>query len=246
MDRWSKTCGSIPSGYCQASTTHDPLWAGIDRKLEDALFYFNEMARSLQPPERTPMTGAIIGRHSESIYAHVDTFLAKARSVPGVIESCFGTDRVLMQTKWFGQLPNDEQTRRKTFSKRFRKAREKFSKHHLTNERNTSVHRLGYPGVEGKVIGPFGVEHTASPVKSVPTAESRRFDNPADEPGLPLAAAQPPQPVQPMWNQFIIGGKPLFAECRDYLQLAGDLRDQAHKLCQQLHGSDTVTPPPPA
>jgi hypothetical protein len=64
---------------------HDPLWAGIDRKLQDALFYFNEMARSLQQPERTPSNvaqqswGAIIGtRWQESFYAHVDTFLAKA------------------------------------------------------------------------------------------------------------------------------------------------------------------------
>ena len=117
-----------------------------------------------------------------------------------------------MRTEWFGQFPVGEQTRRKTFSKRFRKARGKISKQHLTNERNISEHRLGYPGVEGKVIGPFGVEHTArlAPVKGVPTAESRRFDNPADEPGLPLAAAQPPQPVQPRWDQFTIGGKLLF------------------------------------
>jgi hypothetical protein len=102
---------------------HDPLWAGIDRKLQDALFYFNEMARSLQPPERTPSnvaqqsSGAIIGtRWQESFYAHVDTFLAKARSVPEVIESCFGADRVLMRTEWFGQLPVGEQTRRKSQS----------------------------------------------------------------------------------------------------------------------------------
>jgi hypothetical protein len=81
------------------------------------------------------------------------------------------------------------------------------------------------------VNGPFGVEHTASPVKSVPTAESRRFDNPADEPGLPLAAAQPPQQV-----------RPLFDECRDYLKLASDLRGQASNICQQVHGSHTVTP----
>jgi hypothetical protein len=142
-------------------------------------------------------TGAIIDtRWQESFYAHVDTFLTKARSVPEIIESCFGADRVLMQTEWFRKRPVDEQTRRKKFSKRFRKARGKFSKHHLTNERNISEHRLGYPGVEGKVIGPFGEVHTASPVKSVPTAESRRFDNPADEPDLPMAWLHTPQPVQ--------------------------------------------------
>jgi hypothetical protein len=248
---------SVPFGKRVADpatyTAHDPLWAGIDRKLEDAQFYLDEMARSLQPPERTPMTvvqqstGAIIGtRWQESFYAHVDTFLAKARSIPEIIESCFGADRVLKQTGWFGRLTVDEQTRRKKFSKRFCKARGKFSKHHLTNERNTSEHRLGYSGVEGKVIGPFGEVHAASPVKRVPTAESRRFDNPADEPDLPLGWLHTPQPVQPRWDQFTINGKPLFSECREYLQLARDLRDQAHTLGQQVHGSDTVTPPPPA
>jgi len=36
-----------------------------------------------------------------------------------------------------------------------------------------------FPSVEGEVIGPFGEVHTASPVKRIPTAESRQF---ADEP----------------------------------------------------------------
>jgi hypothetical protein len=54
-----------------------------------------------------------------------------------------------------------------------------FRKHYLTNERNMSEHRLGFPNVEGEVIGPFGEVHTASPVKRIPTAESRQF---ADEP----------------------------------------------------------------
>jgi hypothetical protein len=30
------------------STAHDPLWAGIDGKLQDAQFYLGEMTRSLQ------------------------------------------------------------------------------------------------------------------------------------------------------------------------------------------------------
>jgi hypothetical protein len=78
---------------------HENLWAGVDRKLQDAHFAFDEMATSLPPPERTPMnvaqqsTGAIIDtRWQESFYAHVDTFLAKVRSVPEIIESSFGAD----------------------------------------------------------------------------------------------------------------------------------------------------------
>jgi hypothetical protein len=80
------------------------LWAGIDWKLEAAQISLHEMARSLSP-ERTTMTvvhqstGAIISHRWEQTYEHVDTFLAKARSVPEIIESCFGADRVLMQRR---------------------------------------------------------------------------------------------------------------------------------------------------
>jgi hypothetical protein len=114
-----------------ACTGH--LWAGIDRKLEAAQISLHEMARSLSPARTTmtvvqQSTGAIIGHRWERIYEHVDTFLAKARSVPEIIESCFGADRVLMQTGWWCyDLSDDERARRKKFSRKFRKEREKFS-----------------------------------------------------------------------------------------------------------------------
>jgi hypothetical protein len=159
---------------------------------------------------RKQSTGATTDARWQSFYAHVDTFLTKARSVPEIIESCFGADRVLMQTEWFRQLPVDEQTRRKKFSRRFRRARDKFSRHYLTQERHASERRLGFPNVEGQVIGPFGDVHTASPVKRVPTAESRRVGNSDNDPALQWAATQPPLPVQPRLDQFTIGGKLLF------------------------------------
>jgi hypothetical protein len=243
-----------PAPALPLSNTHQHLWAGVDRKLQDAKFSFDEMARSLQPPERTPMdvvqqsTGAIVGFpwQQDAFYTHVDTFLAKARSVPEIICSCFGADHVLMQTRWWDSLTPDEKTRRRKFSRRFDRKCKAFRGHNLTNERNTSEHRLGFPSVEGKVIGPFGEVHTASPVKGIPIAESRCFGNPGNDPALQWAATQPPQPIQPRWDQFTIGGKPLFPECKAYLELARELRDQAYAISQQVHGNRTLTRPPRA
>jgi hypothetical protein len=231
---------------------HEDLWAGVSRKLNDAHLYFEGMARSLQPPERTGMTvalqsaGTIIANPwQDHFYADVDTFLAKVRSVPEVIEACFGADcgsRVMKD--WFDRLPPAEQSRRRTFSTKFRVHREAFRKHHLSNARNVSEHRRGFPNVEGRVVGPFGKVHVASPVNRIPDAETRCF-SPGNAPDLPLwAATQSPQPIQPRCDQFTIGGKPLFDECRSYLQLACNLRDEADNICQQVHGSNSLTIPP--
>jgi hypothetical protein len=231
---------------------HEHLWAGVERKLQDAQFSLDEMGKSLQPPERPHMnvvqqsTGAIIDtRWQDSFYAHVDTFLAKVRSVPGVIESCFGADCGSRPMKvWFDALPFAEQTRRQTFSDQFQTDREAFGKHYLTKARNISEHRLGFPGVEGKVVGPFGDVHVATPVKRIPTAESRRFGDPGNDPALQWTATQPPQSVQPRWDQFSIDGKPLFPECRAYLALVQQLVEQARGISHRVHGTDSLTTPP--
>lgn len=80
---------------------HDHLWAGVDRKLEKARSDLADMAKSLRPPERTHMTvvlestGAIVGKDwQSSFYSHVDNFLIAVRSVPSIIEACFGADQV--------------------------------------------------------------------------------------------------------------------------------------------------------
>jgi hypothetical protein len=225
---------------------------GRQSKAPGAQTSFDQMAKSLQPPERTRMaavlesTGAIIDtRWQETFYAQVDSFLAQVRSVPEVIESCFGADcGSRPMREWFDRLPLAEQTRRQTFSDQFQADRKAFRTHRLTNERNISEHRLGFPSVEGKVIGPFGDVHAASPVKRVPTAESRRFGDPGNDPALQWAATQPPQAIRPKWDQFTIGGKPLFDECCAYLTTAQQIADRARGIAQRVHGSDTVTTPP--
>ena len=48
---------------------HEALWAGIERKLDNAKFHFEKMGQSLEPPESTHMNvalqaaGAIIDTH---------------------------------------------------------------------------------------------------------------------------------------------------------------------------------------
>jgi hypothetical protein len=224
------------------SPVHD-LWSGADLKVQSAGFFLSEMSRSLQPPEQTAInvvlesSGAIVGNlWEQSFYPRLDAFLAMARSVPEVIESCFGADRVLMKTWWWNTLTSDEKKRRRRFSRQFRRKCKAFRRHALSKARNISFHRDGYVSVEVRITGLFGVEYIGNPVRSVPIAE--RHPN---NPGPPFR--QIALPIRPMWSDFTIDGKPLFSECQAYLQLAIDLRAKADAICQQVHGNDTLTRP---
>lgn len=73
---------------------------------------FDDMGRSLRPPENTAVnvalesSGAILDTGwQDSFYGHVGSFLAKVRSVPSIIESCFGADRGSRSMRdWFDAL----------------------------------------------------------------------------------------------------------------------------------------------
>jgi hypothetical protein len=232
---------------------HDHLWRGVNGKIEEAHRSLREMGRLLDPPEQThwnvalESAGAVLDtRWQDNLYAHVGTFLAKVRSVPSIIEACFGIDRGSRQMRdWLDGLPPDERLRRQTFSDQFRADKEAFRKHHLTTERDVSEHRLGFPNVEGRVVGPFGQVHIAGPDRRIPTAEPRPLEaNINNDPALQWAATLPPRPVRPHWDQFTIAGKPLFPECRAYLQLASDLCGRAQKICDAVHGGQPLSTPP--
>jgi hypothetical protein len=230
----------------------EELWAGVDRKISNARFFLEEMGRSLQPtrvitagvPAEMPL------QWEQSFYARLDAFLAMARSVPDIIQWGFGVD-VAMRDKtwlkpWFDSLAASEQGRREEFSKRFKPPYDAFRSLALTNARNISLHRKGYPPVELNITGRFGVSYVGSPVKGVPGAESRPIsadDDPAD-PAVLWAATELPVPVRPMWTDFTIGGKPLFAECRAYLAQAEQLATQARGIAERVHGTDVLTPSP--
>jgi hypothetical protein len=229
---------------------HEDLWAGVDVKQGYAEFFLEEMTRSLQPPKGAAVleaTGAIVDTQwQRSLYPNLDAFLAMTRSIPEIIQSCFGADLGSKPMKlWFGALSRDEKTRRQKFSAGFNPSYETFRQHPLSNARNISFHRTGYPDVEVSIAGRFGVNHIGSPVKSVPTAESRPVSDIGDMPVGVWAATQAPQPVRPRWTDFTLGGKPLFDECRAYLELAKQLVDQARRICLSVHRTDSLTTPPP-
>jgi hypothetical protein len=226
---------------------HHILWAGIDLKLGHAQFFLDEMSRSLQRPPRTEALAAAISadvngdtRWQLSFYANLDAFLVMTRSIPAIIEYCFGKDP---QTKKvaFESLDGDEQNRRLKFSEEFDKPHGEFRQHPLSKQRNISFHRTGYPDVEVKIAGHFGIDYIGNPIKAVPTGENRPSENIGDDPAKMFAATLPPLPIQPRFSDFTIDGKPLFEECKSYLDRASELVARARKISQRVHGYKPLT-----
>src|ERR1035437_1853579 len=128
--------------------THNHLWVGVDLKIQAARTTLDEMRKALQPAVPTAWsvvqesTGTIVGGPDwQSIfYPLVPRFLSDVRSVPWIIEACFGFDRSPPMKTWWNQLPLDEQKRRKTFSDQFRADRKAIDDHALTTERNVADH----------------------------------------------------------------------------------------------------------
>jgi hypothetical protein len=218
---------------------NEDLWAGVHLKAEYAKFFLQKMSDTLQPPR---FSNAIV-LWEQSFYPNLDAFLAMARSIPEIIQCCFGKDGSHKMKRWFNALSHGEQLRRKEFANNFCASYKVFSDHALSTARNISFHRTGHPPVEVRITGRFGVTHVGDPVKRVPMAESRDFGDPGDNHALLWAATQPPFPVLPMWRDFTIGGKPLFAECKDYLELAEELVAEARVLSERVHGTEILTSP---
>jgi len=223
---------------------HDELWAGVDLKSSHATYFLTQMQKAIEPAKQTALTvalrstGAIIGNlWQQPFYANFDAFLGAARSIPEIIQCCFGHDRSPQMKSWFASsLDQAEQDRRKKFSRRFKRDYDKFRKLGLSNARNISFHRTGYPSVEVKMTGHFGVVYTGRPTRSVPITET-----PTYHPGPQLQPIN--LPLEPEWTDFTIDGKPLFEECQAYLKLAGELRTNAADICQRVHGNERLTIP---
>ena len=224
---------------------NDALWAGVELKSQYAEFHLDRMARSLQPPERTghnfamQAAGAVIDTGWQiAFYAHFDAFLAVVRSVPWIIEAGFGADtgHFVMRT-WLAGLMATERNQRQSFSGQFKSARDIFDKLPLGIARDRSVHRTGFAPTEVTIIGRFGVTFTGRPDKRVPTAETRQN---SDE----HSCLDKPSEVQLMETDFTIDGRPLFAECRAYLDAARKLIADARIIAATVHGAASLTPPP--
>jgi hypothetical protein len=228
---------------------HDELWASAELKIAHASFFFDQMGRSLYW-DRTARfavimaAGGVVGNSwHQAFYAYLDAFLAMGRSVPEVVNCCFGKDkRNKVMRDWFNGLSAAEKSRREIFTTQF--DCKDFSELPLSTARNITLHREGVAPVEVTITGLFGV-YTGSPTKAIPTWEMRPT-YPGDDPAAQLAAAERPVSLgPPVPDAFMIAGKPLFAECQAYIAKARILVTEARAIAERVHGSDVLTFPPP-
>ena len=224
---------------------YDDLWGRAESKLGYAEFHLLKMGDSLQLPRNTAhnvavqSSGAILDTGwQRAFWAYFDAFLLEARSVPLIIEACFGADRVGRVMKpWFDALPTPEQDRRRMFRIKFRITRNSFRDLPLTNARDISVHRAGTAPAKVTITGLFGVTYTGGPTELVPISETRQM--PAD-----LAWMERPAPVHPMWTDFTIDGRSLFDECHEYLKAANNAIQEGKPIAVDVHAGAPLTPPP--
>jgi hypothetical protein len=217
----------------------EKLWAGPALKLEFAEYHFTKMGRSLQPPARTvsnvalEAAGAIIDiGWQRSIYAHLDAFLSVTRSIAEIIQCCFGVDLANPEMRdWYSKLTHDERNQREEFRRQFEPYYKSFRALPLSKVRHIVEHRTGVAPATVTISGMFGVTHIGSPGVPVPISESRTL----------LAK---PHPVRPTWDDFEIDGQPLFRTCQEYLGRAQGLVDEARRIALQVHGTNTLSPPP--
>ena len=222
------------------------LWAGPELKLEYARLHYVQMIRALDPPPPTAhqvaqiSTGAIVSTAwQRTFYAHFDAFLSAARSIPEIIQCCFGHDGHPAMRAWLKEMAVDEVSRRMEFRRQFGPAYKQFRDLALSNTRHVVEHRTGVAPVEVMVVSMWGLTHVGSPTKHIPESEIR------DVPNAEMAWMVQPMPVPtPNWADFKVDDQPLFTAVRDYLEASANLVRNAREIADAVHGSSFLTPPP--
>ena len=218
---------------------HGDLWSGPQLKLEYALFFLTKMQRLLESPKMAgddaamAESGGIVETGwQRSIYPHFDAFLAATRSIPQIIQWCFGTDRDYRMLRWFNELPAEEQARRRDF------------RHQFTGYRtfrdlplSRTGHWRGYANI--KISARFGVTSIGDPARPIQLLETPHINIP-----LPLIAGA--LAIEPHSLQFQIDGRPLFAECHEFLGRAQTLIIDGRALAERIHGTNRLSAPPDA
>jgi len=225
---------------------YDELWAGPLLKLEYAAFHLQKMQQALEGPPRDHHSvamqagGAIIDTGwQRSIYPHLDAFLSTTRSIPEIIQCCFGVDDRNREIRdWFDKLSPDEQDRRRQFKRQFGDDYRGFRSLRMSKVRHITEHRTGVAPATVTIKGSFGDTHKGSPTQPVPTSETRQIDNPN------LAFLAKPQSIQPRWNDFEFEGKPLFAACHEHLNAASALVEKGRQIADVVHSTKQVSIPP--
>jgi len=225
------------------------LWAGPELKLEYALYHYTKMGEALRPPT-TPRAAALEAQGvivdtgwQRALYAHLDAFLSITRSIPEIIQCCFGVDAMTgrrghpMQI-WFAALSLDEQRRRQDFHDQFKPHYDGFRALPLGPVRHIIEHRTGVAPATVTIVGMYGVTHVGGPGNPVPLSETRQIDDPN------LQHLAKPHPIRPRWDDFEIDGQPLFRACQNYLDEANKLVAEARLIAGTVHGTSVVSDPP--
>jgi hypothetical protein len=230
---------------------HDELWAGIEFKLGEAQFFLEWMSKILMPARlNTPAFAEhATTQWQPDFYYYLDAFLGATRSVPDVIQKCFGDDN-LSKEEWPQPLDAEETARRKSFQDEFKSLRRDFNKLLLSRVRVGTFHWLGVPPVQTKARVWLGQEYTGGPLEFIPSAASRQLP-PETDPAVVVIAGKP-LPVEPSWQDFTLEipqgdgttqSSPLFEECRTYLRAAKELVKESKKICGREHSGGKLTPP---
>jgi hypothetical protein len=185
-------------------------------------------------------------------YYHFDAFLGAARSVPDVIQTCFGWDD-RSKSDWPVPPDAEEKDRRKKFQDEYTALYLDFSRLPLSRIRVGTFHLAGVPSVKVKARVFAGQTYTGGPRERVPDAASRQLP-PETDPALAFLACEA-LPVEPSWRDFTLevplsdgttSSTPLFAECRGYVRGAERLVAESREICARVHGWNKLTPPPGA
>ena len=120
-------------------------------ELEYAMFHLDRMAQSIQEPQPSQHDVALLssgamrgGNWRQPFFAYFDAFLVATRSVPEIINYCFGMDR--FTKRWVFDLFTDEKRRRIDFNTEFEPHYKSF-RDLLSKQRNITLHRLGHTEV---------------------------------------------------------------------------------------------------
>jgi hypothetical protein len=251
-------CGRSELGDVHKETNQmsEVLWAGVEFKLAEARFFLEKMGEILAPlrhstPYSHPARGSYrMTQWQPAFFYYLDAYLGAARSIPDVIQKCFGWDD-RSKNDWPEPPDLEERTRRQAFQAEFTSLYTAFHRRSLSRVRTGSLHWLGIPAVRTKAGVFGGQEYTGGPLERIPDAAPRALP---PEPDPPLAVlASPSLPVEPCWQEFTFEDRrddgtteyrPLFEECKAHVQAAQDLVDTAKALCKRTHAAGKLTPPP--
>jgi hypothetical protein len=233
---------------------HEELWQGIDFKLAEADFFLDRMSKILLPPRLNdptwdPAYGASVAQWQPDFYFYLDAFIGATRSVPDVIQKCFGWDK-RSKDEWPHPPDGDEIDRRDKFQAEFTGLYVAFHRQPLSRVRVGTFHWRGMPSVQTKAKVFCGQEYTGKPGQLVPSAAPRQFPLGTDPAFLALFSK--PWPVEPSWQDFTLEiprddgtseSSRLIPACRAYLHSAQQLLKESKELCDRLHGAYKLTPP---